>query len=121
LENDLVGLFMSTCNQELDTVKISVDERVAITIVAVSRGYPGAYEKGFAIDGLENARSKDSLIFHAGTKSDKEKILTNGGRVLSVTSFAETVYEAVEKSRDVLENIDYDGIYYRRDIGYEFL
>jgi len=121
LENDLVGLFISTCNQELDTVKISVDERVAITIVAVSRGYPGAYEKGFAIDGLENARSKDSLIFHAGTKSDKEKILTNGGRVLSVTSFAETVYEAVEKSRDVLENIDYDGIYYRRDIGYEFL
>jgi len=121
LENDLVGLFISTCNQELDTVKISVDERVAITIVAVSRGYPGAYEKGFAIDGLENAHSKDSLIFHAGTKSDKEKILTNGGRVLSVTSFAETVYEAVEKSRDVLENIDYDGIYYRRDIGYEFL
>jgi len=121
LENDLVGLFISTCNQELDTVKISVDERVAITIVAVSRGYPGAYEKGFAIDGLENARSKDSLIFHAGTKSDKERILTNGGRVLSVTSFAETVYEAVEKSRDVLENIDYDGIYYRRDIGYEFL
>jgi phosphoribosylamine--glycine ligase len=121
LENDLVGLFISTCNQELDTVKVSVDERIAITIVAVSRGYPGAYEKGFIIDGLENAHSKDSLIFHAGTRSDKEKILTNGGRVLSVTSFAETVYEAVEKSRDVLENIDYDGIYYRRDIGYEFL
>jgi phosphoribosylamine--glycine ligase len=121
LENDLVGLFVSTCNQELDAVKISVDERIAITIVAVSRGYPGAYEKGYAIEGLENKYPKDSLVFHAGTKSDKDKIITNGGRVLSVTSFAETVYEAVEKSRDVLEQIDYDGIYYRRDIGYEFL
>ena len=121
LENDLVGLFISACNQELNTVKISVDERTAITIVAVSRGYPGAYEKGFAIEGLENEHSKDSLIFHAGTKPDKDKIITNGGRVLCVTSFAETVYEAVEKSRDVLDNIDYDGIYYRRDIGYEFL
>src|ERR1022692_2207049 len=115
LENDLVGLFISACNQELNTVKISVDERIAITIVAVSRGYPGAYEKGFAIEGLENEHSKDSLIFHAGTKPDKDKIITNGGRVLCVTSFAETVYEAVEKSRDVLDNIDYDGIYYRRD------
>jgi phosphoribosylamine---glycine ligase len=121
LENDLVGLFISTCNQELDTVKIHVDERTAITIVAVSRGYPGAYEKGFVIDGLENEHSIDSLIFHAGTKADKEKIVTNGGRVICVTSFAETVYEAVDKSRDVLDNIDYDGIYYRRDIGYEFL
>ncbi|HLK29379.1 MAG TPA: phosphoribosylamine--glycine ligase [Puia sp.] len=121
LENDLVGLFVSTCNQELDTVKISVDQRTAITIVAVSRGYPGAYEKGYVIDGLDNEVSKDSLVFHAGTKADGEKIITNGGRVLCVTSFAETVYEAVDKSRDVLENIDYDGIYYRRDIGYEFL
>ena len=54
-------------------------------------------------------------------KMDKDRIVTNGGRVLCITSFAETVYEAVEKSRDVLDNIDFDGIYYRRDIGYEFL
>ncbi|HXB45562.1 MAG TPA: phosphoribosylglycinamide synthetase C domain-containing protein, partial [Puia sp.] len=81
----------------------------------------GAYEKGFVIEGLENEHSKDSLIFHAGTKMDNDRIVTNGGRVLCITSFAETVYEAVEKSRDALDNIDYDGIYYRRDIGYEFL
>ncbi len=121
LENDLVGLFVSTCNQELDQVKIKVDERTAITIVAISRGYPGAYEKGFVIEGLNQKFSKDSLVFHAGTKADGDKIVTNGGRVLCVTSFAETVYEAVDKSRDVLDLIDYDGIYYRRDIGYEFL
>ncbi len=121
LENDLVGLFVSTCNQELDTVKIKVDERIAITIVAVSFGYPLAYEKGHTITGLNIKHSKDSLVFHSGTKEENGKIITNGGRVLCVTSFSETVYEAVEKSRDVLEQIDYDGIYYRRDIGYEFL
>jgi phosphoribosylamine--glycine ligase len=121
LENDLVGLFISTCNQELDTVKVSVDPRTAITIMAVSRAYPGSYEKGFVIEGLENKYPKDSMIFHAGTILRDQKIVTNGGRVFCVTSFAETVYEAVDKSRDVLEQIDYDGIYYRRDIGYEFL
>lgn len=121
LENDLVGLFVSTCNQELDTVKVSVDHRTAITIMTVSRAYPGSYEKGYIIDGLDKEIPDDSLIFHAGTLAQEGKIVTNGGRVLAVTSFAETVYEAVEKSRDVLEHIDYDGIYYRRDIGYEFL
>ncbi|MBS1669604.1 MAG: phosphoribosylamine--glycine ligase [Bacteroidetes bacterium] len=121
LKNDLIGLFERTCKQELDQVKIDMDSRTAITIVAVSGGYPGAFEKGFPIEGLEIEVSADSLVFHAGTKSDGETILTNGGRVLCVTSFAETVYEAVEKSRDVLEQIYFDGIYYRRDIGYEFL
>jgi phosphoribosylamine--glycine ligase len=86
-----------------------------------SKGYPGSYEKGFEITGLDKEVGKDSLVFQAGTLLDGEKILTNGGRVLCVTSFAETIYEAVDKSRDVLDLIDFEGIYYRRDIGYEFL
>ena len=85
------------------------------------RSYPGSYEKGLPITGLDQPLTADTLIFHAGTRAENDTILTNGGRVLCVTSFAETVYEAVDKSRDVLEKIDYDGIYYRRDIGYEFL
>jgi phosphoribosylamine--glycine ligase len=121
LENDIVGLFVSVCNQELDTVKIKVDPRTAITIVAVSRAYPGSYEKGYVIDGLDYKFDNDSIVFHSGTIEKDKKIVTNGGRVLCVTSFAETVYEATEKSKDVLDLIDYDGIYYRRDIGYEFL
>jgi phosphoribosylamine--glycine ligase len=121
LKNDLVELFQATIQQRLHEMRIEKDERVAATIMAVSRGYPGSYEKGFEITGLDKEFPGDSLIFHAGTRMDGHKMLTNGGRVLCVTSFADTVYEAVDKSRDILEQIDFDGIYYRRDIGFEFL
>jgi phosphoribosylamine--glycine ligase len=121
LKNDLVELFLATAEQRLDQVKIEKDERTACTIVAVSGGYPGSYEKGFPITGLDNPLPADSLLFHAGTRLHKGEVVTSGGRVLCVTSFAETIYEAVDKSRDVLEQVQYEGIYYRRDIGYEFL
>jgi phosphoribosylamine--glycine ligase len=121
LKNDLVELFTAVAEQRLNEWEIQTDHRTACTIVAVSGGYPGSYEKGLPITGLDQPLTGDTLIFHAGTRAEKDAILTNGGRVLCVTSFAETVYEAVDKSRDVLEKIDYDGIYYRRDIGYEFL
>ena len=121
LKNDLVELFAAVPEQRLNEFPIQMDERVACSIMAVSRGYPGSYEKGFEITGLDKEVGKDSLVFQAGTLLDGEKILTNGGRVLCVTSFAETIYEAVDKSRDVLDLIDFEGIYYRRDIGYEFL
>jgi phosphoribosylamine---glycine ligase len=121
LKNDLVELFTAVAEQRLNNREIQTDDRTACTIVAVSGGYPGSYEKGLPITGLDQPLGDDTLIFHAGTRAEKDAILTNGGRVLCVTSFAETVYEAVDKSRDALEKIDYDGIYYRRDIGYEFL
>jgi phosphoribosylamine--glycine ligase len=121
LKNDLVELFQAVAEQRLDKVKIEIDPRIACTIVAVSGGYPGSYEKGYPISGLEEPLPADSLIFHAGTKEEDGKVVTSGGRVLCITSFAETVYEAVDKSRDVLEKLYFDGIYYRRDIGYEFL
>jgi phosphoribosylamine--glycine ligase len=121
LKNDLAELFLAVAEQRLDKVKIEMDPRICCTIVAVSGGYPGSYEKGLPITGLEEPLPEDSLIFHAGTRMEKGEVLTNGGRVLCISSFAETVYEAVDKSRDVLEKINYEGIYYRRDIGYEFL
>jgi phosphoribosylamine--glycine ligase len=123
LKNDLVQLFLAVGEQTLDGLTIGQEERTACTIVAVSGGYPGSYQKGLPIAGLDQLPpgDGDSLVFHAGTRAEKDAILTNGGRVLCITSFAETVYEAVDKSRDVLEKIWYEGIYYRRDIGYEFL
>jgi phosphoribosylamine--glycine ligase len=121
LKNDLVELFQAVVEQRLDKVRIEVDPRICCTIVAVSGGYPGSYEKGLPISGLEEELPSESLVFHAGTREDNGQVVTSGGRVLCVSSFAETVYEAVDKSRDVLEKIYFDGIYYRRDIGYEFL
>jgi len=121
LRNDLAELFLAVAEQRLDKVKIEMDPRICCTIVAVSGGYPGSYEKGLPITGLEEPVPEDSLIFHAGTRVEEGAVVTNGGRVLCISSFADTVYEAVDKSRDVLEKINFDGIYYRRDIGYEFL
>jgi phosphoribosylamine--glycine ligase len=120
LETDLVGLCVAASQKELDQVQIRVDEKAAATVMAVSRGYPTGYEKGFEITGLDGKYGKQSLIFHAGTKEEDGKILTNGGRVLCVTSRGKDIAEAVNISLDVLDHINYDGIYYRTDIGYEF-
>ena len=120
LETDLVGLCVAATQQELDQVEVRVDERFAATIMAVSRGYPLTYEKGYEITGLERKFGKQSLVFHAGTVEENGKIVTNGGRVLCVTSLHKDLAEAVNTSLDILSHIDFDGIYYRTDIGYEF-
>ncbi len=120
LKNDLVDLFCRTADQQLDTVTVDCDDRYACTVMAVSRGYPGEYEKGYEISGLENDFGEDCHVFHAGTIAAYGAVMTNGGRVLCVTSFANSVPEAVEKSMDVLEQICFEDMYYRRDIGYEF-
>jgi phosphoribosylamine--glycine ligase len=121
LENDLVGLCVAASQKELHLVEIQTDKRAAVTIMAVSHGYPGSFEKGYEITGIDGKYGKQSLIFQAGTKDENKKIITSGGRVLCVTSFGEDIGEAVDISLDVLDYIDYDGMYYRTDIGYEFV
>lgn len=120
LQNDLIEIFRATAEQKLDEVKIGQDPRVACTVMAVSGGYPGDYKKGFEISGLDKT-GKESLVFHAGTQRKDGKIVTSGGRVLTVTSFGKSIEEAVNKSAEVLDNISFEGMYYRRDIGYEFM
>lgn len=120
LETDIVGLFVAATQKELDTVKLGIDKRSAVTIMAVSKGYPGTYEKGFEIKGLDQQENKNSLIFQAGTKQVNEKIITSGGRVLCVTSYGKSIGDAAVNSLDVLDAIHFDGMYYRSDIGYEF-
>jgi phosphoribosylamine---glycine ligase len=88
--------------------------------MAVSGGYPTGYQKGFKIEGLDKECPGDSLIFQAGTKTDNDSTLTDGGRVLCITSYGKTIQEAVSNSLDVLDQIHYEGMYYRTDIGYEF-
>jgi phosphoribosylamine--glycine ligase len=121
LETDLVGLCVAACNKELHMVIVRTDERAAATLMAVSKGYPGFFEKGFEITGLEGKYGKQSLVFQAGTREEDGKIVTNGGRVCCVTSFGSTIEEAVNTSLDVLAYISFDEMYYRNDIGYEFI
>jgi phosphoribosylamine--glycine ligase len=122
LETDLVSLFAAMDNGTLADTNIEYHEGSFATVMAVSGGYPGEYKKDLPIDGLTDLRiDKTSLVFHAGTKlNGAGETVTNGGRVLTVTSSAGTIAEAVEKSEKVLEQISFEGIYYRKDIGYEF-
>ncbi len=119
LQNDLVELFKATADGRLNEVAIQEDTRSACTVMAVSGGYPGSFKKGFAVQGLDQ-QGTDSMIFHAGTTEKDGEVLTCGGRVLCVTSFGDSIAEAVEKSKQVLNGIQYEGIYFRKDIGYEF-
>jgi phosphoribosylamine---glycine ligase len=119
IKNDLVDLLVATATGKLNEVTIDTDERHAATIMAVSGGYPGDYKKGFPINGLQNDPPKGSLVFHAGTKNEKE-IISAGGRVLCVTTLAGDLQSAVQQSKRALANISFEGMYYRKDIGFEF-
>lgn len=120
LTSDLVTLLWATAQHQLEGQQVSIDSRAAATVVAVSGGYPGSYEKGYEIDGLDILNEDDTIVFHAGTVEEGGKILTNGGRVLAVTSFGDGVRKAAQRSINIMEFIDFQGIYYRKDIGYEF-
>jgi len=115
IKSDLLDLFSGVAFQTLDTKKIETDLRTAVTVMLVSGGYPGDYEKGKVISGLEDV--KDSILFHAGTTEKKDKVVTNGGRVIAVTSYGVTMQEALKKSFANAEKINYEGKYYRKDIG----
>jgi phosphoribosylamine--glycine ligase len=121
LENDLVGLCVAASQKELHLVKVQADKRSAATVVAVSNGYPGSYEKGFEITGLTDNYGKQSMIFQAGTIQKDGKTVSNGGRVFCVTSYGENISEAVDTSLDVLQYVHFNGMYFRTDIGYEFI
>lgn len=120
LKNDLVKLLTAAAKQQLHKVSIEIDQRFAATVVAVSEGYPGNYNTGIPISGIEHNNISESICFHSGTIMKEDQILTNGGRVLCVTSFGNSINEAVTKSKIELQKISYDGMYYRNDIGYEF-
>ena len=121
IKNDLVELLMATAAQQLHKIKIETDERAVATVVAVSGGYPGDYEKGKVILGLDDLVLEDCIIFHSGTKKEGDEIVTNGGRVLAVTSFGANITEAVEQANYMLEQLHFEDMYYRSDIGFEFL
>ncbi len=115
LKNDLVQLFERCAKGTLGGVKIRTDDRVATTVVLVSGGYPGDYEKGKVITELGN--TKGSLVFHSGTATKSDQIVTNGGRVLAITSLSKDMDKAIKTSNRNARKIQYEGKYFRRDIG----
>ena len=121
LKNDLVELFLAMSAGKLTELHVDVDPRSAATLVLVSGGYPGDYEKGKIIKGIERELLPDSLIFYAGISSADGHLVTSGGRVAAVTSYGQNIKAAVGRSLDVIRSVSFDQMAFREDIGYEFM
>jgi len=117
IREDMVELLMAVANKSLHTLRVSIEEQSVATVMLASGGYPGEYEKGKEITNLDKVSG--SIVFHAGTKVQEGKILTNGGRVIAVSSRGNTVKEALTLSYKNAALIDFDGKYYRKDIGFD--
>jgi phosphoribosylamine--glycine ligase len=120
LKSDLVDLFLQLNSGKLGEATVEIDERAAATVMAVSGGYPGDYAKGMPMQ-LPAVLPPDTLLFHAGTRlADDGTLLTNGGRVIAATALAPTIQAAAAQAKAVIAQVQFEGCYFRRDIGYEF-
>lgn len=119
IQSDLVELFLAVADGKLDEFTLQIDKKSATTVMLVSGGYPEDYEKGKEIFGLDKV--EDSLVFHAGTKFENGKIVTNGGRVLAITSFGDDFQEAIKKSYENIDKLHFHKMYFRKDIGRDLL
>lgn len=117
IDSDLVELIDAAMEKKLSEKSIQISKKAASTIMLVSGGYPEAYEKGKEISGLEKAVS--AIPFHAGTTLNDNKVLTNGGRVIAVSATGDTIFDALEKSYEAAKEIHWDGVYYRKDLGFD--
>jgi phosphoribosylamine--glycine ligase len=122
LENDLSDMFIACMNNTLNEVTAKWSDNFAISVVMASKGYPDKYEKGYEIKGLEKLEKEEDIkVFHSGTKFINGKIVTNGGRVLSVTAKDKTIRSSIEKVYKAIKNIDFKNAYFRTDIGFKAL
>jgi phosphoribosylamine--glycine ligase len=120
LKSDLIDLFLKMESGGLDEVEVKLDERAAATVVLVSGGYPGDFQKGKTIKGLNEQFSTNTLVFYAGISAKGDELVTSGGRVAAITSYGNTITDAVASSIAAIDKIEFDGMAFRRDIGYEF-
>ena len=119
IQSDLVAMFQAVAEQKLDEIVLEIDPRTATTVMLVSGGYPEEYAKGMPISGLDAVT--DSLIFHAGTTHKDDQVVSNGGRVLAVTSYGNSFQEALKKSYQNIDKLHFDTMYYRKDIGFDLI
>ncbi|MDP3142947.1 MAG: phosphoribosylamine--glycine ligase [Candidatus Omnitrophota bacterium] len=119
MKNDLLEAMLASIDGKLEKIKLGWVDKSCVCVVIASGGYPGEYEKDKEISGLDEVRKiKDTMVFHAGTKKSADKILTNGGRVLGVTGLGKTIKEAIDKAYQAMKKIKFEGMHFRKDIGY---
>jgi len=117
LKSDLLKVLLAVCDGKLNEITLHWDQRPAVCVVMASAGYPGRYEKGKKIIGLDEAGSiEDVVVFHNGTDAGDLDTITNGGRVLGVTALGQTIEDAKTRAYQAVDKINFDGAYYRRDI-----
>jgi phosphoribosylamine---glycine ligase len=117
IKSDFLDLLMHVADETLEKASLEFEEKSAATIMLVSGGYPGDYENGKIIKNIDQV--KDSFLFHAGTKDENSKKITNGGRVIAITSYGKTIFDALKTSQKNAEIIDFERKYYRKDIGFD--
>jgi len=122
LKSDLIPVLEATIDGKLSHQKMELEDRASVCVVVASGGYPGSYEKGKVISGLqEAARVRDAFVFHAGTALKEGRVVTNGGRVLGVTALGNGIQEAIQRAYEAVAKISWEGAYYRKDIGHKAL
>jgi phosphoribosylamine--glycine ligase len=119
IKSDLVEIFEATVSGKLSSIKLDTDSRTVTTVMLVSGGYPGSYQNGKEI--TEFGAIADSIVFHAGTKASGNNVLTNGGRVIAVSSYGKNITDALAVSKKNAETIQFDGKYFRKDIGFDLV
>ena len=119
LKSDLVELFLAVANEKLDEFNLEIDNRTATTVMIVSGGYPEDFEKGKVITGIETIT--DSIVFHAGTKLENGNVVSNGGRVMAITSYGDNFQEALDKSYKNINKLHFDNMNFRKDIGFDLI
>ena len=120
LQTDLLNVLLAVAEHRLDEIELKWDPRPAVSVVATSKGYPGKYTTGVSITGIEKTDAMpDVKVFHSGTKLDGDKLVTDGGRVLSVTALGDTIADAQRKAYEAMKLVHFDGMHYRRDIAHQ--
>ena len=122
MKSDLVAVLEGTATGQLSNLKVEWEDRSTVCVVMASGGYPGAYEKGKVISGLEKAAQvPETYVFHAGTALKDGKVVTSGGRVLGVTALGRGIQEAINRAYEAAKKISWEGAYFRKDIGQKAL
>jgi phosphoribosylamine--glycine ligase len=119
IHSDFVELLMGVAEENLNEKELIISDQIAATVMCVAGGYPGEYLKGKVITGIENVR--DSLVFHAGTELDNGLVKTSGGRVIAVTTLQDNLFDALQQATADASRLYYDGMYFRKDIGFDLI